>query len=197
MLMTYLQSLCDHMYTLSWNRITPEYLLGGLVLLVLSLILGILLRKRLSGGTVQVLAFCLLLFYLYLLIGGTVVCRRPRAAFSYILKPFWSYASFRRATTRGMILRNCLMLFPVGFLLPLLFPGRRLRFSAMLLCAFCLAYCIEVLQLVLKKGTFELVDDPLHNVLGALLGYGCCQLVLTLRRTVAARRSEDRVGGAE
>lgn len=195
MLMTYLQSLCDHMYTLSWNRITPEYLLGGLALLALSLLLGVLLRRRFPGGAVQVLALCLLLFYLYLLIGGTIVCRRPRAAFSYILRPFWSYVTFRRATTRGMILRNCLMLFPVGFLLPLLFPRRRFRFSTMLLCAFCLTYCIEVLQLVLKKGTFELVDDPLHNVLGALLGYGCCQLVLTLRRTAAARRGEEEKRG--
>lgn len=182
MLMTYLQSVCDHMYTLSWNRITPEYLLGGLALLLLSLTLGLGLRKRFRLRLVQVLAFCLLLFYLYLLIGGTIVCRRPKTAFSYILKPFWTYASFRKATTRGMILRNCLMLFPVGFLLPLLFPARRFRFSAMLLCAFILTYCIEVLQLVLKKGTFELVDDPLHNVLGALLGYGCCQLILLFTR---------------
>ena len=189
MLMTYLQSICDRMYTLSWNRITPEYLLGGLILLLLSLVLGLGLRKRLRFHLVQVLAFCLLLFYLYLLIGGTIVCRRQRAAFSYVLRPFWTYASFRKATTRGMILRNCLMLFPVGFLLPLLFPRRRFRFSSMLLCAFTLTYCIEVLQLVLKKGTFELVDDPLHNILGALLGYGCCQLVLYLRRA-ATRRGE-------
>ena len=189
MLYPTLQSLCDWLYPLAWNRITPEYLLASLLVLFISLLAGFLFRRRYGLTCVQILAGCLLLFYLVLLIGGAVVCRRTRSTYTYILRPFWSYtvADPRGPTARGMILRNCLMLFPLGLLLPLSLPRKNIRFKTVVIVSVLFAYGIEFSQLFLKKGNFELVDDPFHNVIGAMLGYAVYLFLRKINKVIQKR----------
>lgn len=76
---------------------------------------------------------------------------------------------------------NILMFVPVGVLLRLM-EVKPLR---MILTAVLLSYSIEVMQLIFKKGYFELFDDPFHNVLGVVMAYGLTSLVVAIGRRVA------------
>lgn len=64
---------------------------------------------------------------------------------------------------------NVLMFVPVGLLLGCTYKD--IGWKRMLVVALCLSVSIEVLQFILQKGFAEL-DDVMHNVLGAALGFG-------------------------
>jgi glycopeptide antibiotics resistance protein len=68
----------------------------------------------------------------------------------------------------GNLLGNIIPFMPLGFLLPLLY--RPISWKGVLGIAVAFSLCIEILQLVLRVGTFD-VDDILLNTLGVMLGY--------------------------
>jgi glycopeptide antibiotics resistance protein len=72
---------------------------------------------------------------------------------------------------------NVAAFMPLGFLLPLAFRG----FNAVktYIVAFALILCAEVLQLVSRRGVFD-VDDLLLNMLGSIIGYGVYKLLFIL-----------------
>ena len=86
-----LSRLCDLFYRLSWNLITPRFLAFTLLLLAALLPLCIWAVRRGRLRPSQAAALLLLALYLVLLFGATVICRRTRASYSYILRPFWTY----------------------------------------------------------------------------------------------------------
>ena len=192
MLFAALKKICEMIHTFAWNTVSPKYLLSAAVLLCCLLLAGQLCVRNGKASTLQVTVGSLLLTYLYLVFGATVFCRVPRETISCILRPFWSYAQAiipEKKTIRGMIARNIVMLFPMGFLLPLCMGNKRISLRLMVSVTLTVSYMVEFLQLLLKRGTFELVDDPFSNLTGALLGYGLFCLLSRLQR-IPVRHAE-------
>ena len=76
------------------------------------------------------------------------------------------------------ILGNILAFAPLGFLLPLLDQKYR-KFYRMAILSLLFSLLVEVVQLLLKVGIFD-VDDLLLNTLGGMLGYVVCRLYMRL-----------------
>lgn len=119
----------------------------------------------------------LLLIYLILVFGTTVLTRKPgRRRFQ--LELFWSWKEILKpegrtgsVTRGGLLLENLLniaLLFPAGILLAMVW-GRRLRWYQGLIFGLAVSMVIEVFQLVLCRGLFEF-DDIIHNGLGCMIG---------------------------
>ena len=83
----------------------------------------------------------------------------------------WSWKEVLAVRDREMmteILMNCVMLMPVGILLPVA-AGRRIHPAVALLAGVVLSGTIEVSQFIFARGLFEW-DDIIHNSLGCMLG---------------------------
>lgn len=76
------------------------------------------------------------------------------------------------------VLLNIALFVPLGLLLPLLAKVFR-RWYAMLAAGFVTSLAIELMQLVTKRGMFD-VDDLFTNTLGAMLGWGVTAAILSL-----------------
>ena len=66
------------------------------------------------------------------------------------------------------ILLNCILLMPVGCLLPLIY-AYKVRLRTTFAIGFGISAVIEVSQLVFCRGLFEW-DDMIHNSLGCMFG---------------------------
>ena len=120
----------------------------------------------------------------------TVISRPVLASRSIELLPLWSYYDAiveHSLTQAGWIAVNLCMLLPIGFLLPAA-HRRPITWRRPLLWGLVMAFTIELLQLLLKRGTFELFDDPVNNLLGCLAGYAIQRLTRSGRRTAGRRR---------
>lgn len=67
------------------------------------------------------------------------------------------------------IVGNVVAFIPFGFILPAISPRNR-KFLNIALLSFELTLSIEIMQLVLQVGTFD-VDDILMNLIGGIIGY--------------------------
>lgn len=116
----------------------------------------------------------ILLGYVSFVLYRVVFMRKTIGIYRYKLDPFWSYG------VNGGIRENLLnvMLFmPIGFLLYLCF--KKQPWWLLILSGFLFSVTIELLQLVLRKGFFE-IDDVFHNTLGCIIGYCICRLTITM-----------------
>lgn len=68
---------------------------------------------------------------------------------------------------------NIALLVPVGFFLPLLYPN--ITWKKSLVFAFASGLVVEILQVVLRVGIFD-IDDVILNALGVMIGYWACIL---------------------
>ncbi len=68
-----------------------------------------------------------------------------------------------------MIVFNLLMFMPLGFLLSFLLQSKH-KTTKVLWISFFISLMIEFLQLITKRGIFEL-DDLIHNTIGSMMGY--------------------------
>lgn len=138
----------------------------GLIELVLALVKKDNYKKRIVSA----------LFYPYLLIvlSLTLLDRVPSSDYRYLLKLFWSYDSYNREywVMGREVVCNIIMLFPFGFLFPLLMreSGKEKLTRYTILFSFLFTLLIEVTQLITKRGFFEF-DDIYHNTMGAVAGY--------------------------
>lgn len=128
-------------------------------------------------------AFSALLTYAFLLLVMLVLARRTRQSPSVILDPFYSYRKILAHTAGSfewlcLDLFNCLLYLPLGLFFAAWTGARRSggrRHAGRFLpgraaaLGFLCSLLVETLQLVLRRGVFEL-DDLLHNTLGAALG---------------------------
>lgn len=76
------------------------------------------------------------------------------------------------------ILLNIAMLIPLGFFLPLFFVYFR-KFHRCVIASATVTLVIELIQLIFKKGFFD-VDDIFNNTLGAILGWCVTMFLLSL-----------------
>ena len=125
----------------------------------------------------QTLAAALLIAYVFLVMSVTVLSRGHLIQNNTLLKPFWSYGALiygkKKYSILTEIVLNILMLIPVGFLLPFLVRKHTVLYG------FLCSLCIEVFQLVTKRGYFE-IDDLIHNTLGVVIGVGLYRLFVKL-----------------
>ena len=78
---------------------------------------------------------------------------------------------------------NVLLFVPFGFLLPYL--KKTLSLKQTVLCCFLLTLCIECLQLIFKRGIFD-IDDLICNTAGGLIGG---LIVFVFRAKKASRKT--------
>ena len=155
-----------------------------LAVLLFAIILIIVLCRRKRILCSQAVAGLLLLLYLITVLGSTVFARMPGER-RYQLEVFWSWKRiFHSVAQGGSMLRNPLfqenilnmfMLFPAGFLLPLVF-ARKMKWYQGLLFGMVVSSGIELLQLFLCRGLFEF-DDIIHNSFGCMIGTLCGNVV--------------------
>ena len=148
-----------------------------LAVLLFAIILLIVLYRRKLILCSQAVAGFLLLLYLITVLGSTVFARMPGER-RYQLEVFWSWKKiFHSVVQDGSVIQNqlfqenilnLLMLFPAGFLLPLVF-AKRMKWYQGLLFGMVFSSGIELLQLFLCRGLFEF-DDIIHNSFGCMIG---------------------------
>ena len=160
------------------------------------------------GRARRALGVAMLLAYACVCARLTLVGRRVGAGPQANLRPLWSYRAALmweghrlRVQDAGLleqIVLNYLLFVPLGCLLPLTWPGRHVgdgaargAARAALVAAAC-SPCVELAQLVLRVGLFEL-DDVLGNALGAVLGYALSRTIRT-EASVRVGRSAHRPG---
>ncbi|MCI8551312.1 MAG: VanZ family protein [Lachnospiraceae bacterium] len=83
---------------------------------------------------------------------------------------------------------NVAAFMPFGFILPMLRFSNRKWHVVTLLSLLC-SLCIETVQLISMRGSFD-VDDLLLNTLGGFLGYLCFLAAVSLRRQIHEGRQE-------
>ncbi len=89
--------------------------------------------------------------------------------FKEIRRGFWCLTNGMEGYFFLNVIMNIVAFMPFGFILPILSPKNR-RFLNAALLSLELTLTIEILQLVLKAGRFD-VDDIILNALGGMLGY--------------------------
>ena len=112
----------------------------------------------------------LLLAYILLVLGKTVLFREVSAEVEANTYPFWSYIEgfSSRRYILVQILLNILMFIPIGLLGSDALKTN--RFLKVTLFGLVLSLTIELLQLVFRRGLFEF-DDIFHNTLGCIIGF--------------------------
>lgn len=118
----------------------------------------------------QATAAFVLLLYLGIVFGSTVFTRTATIR-QYELIPFWSWKEVVVSHNWALLqenLLNCILLSPVGILLPLVF-GHRIRPRTSFLIGVLVSAVIELCQLFFMRGLFEW-DDIIHNGLGCMFG---------------------------
>ena len=171
-----------------WSANELIVILTVLLFAIISLI-TLCWRKRIRCS--QAVAWFLLLLYLITVLGSTVFTRIPGER-KYQLEVFWSWKKiFHSVAQNGFVLQNQLlqenilnmvMLFPVGFLLPLVF-ARKIKWYQGLLFGMAVSSGIELLQLFLCRGLFEF-DDIIHNSFGCMIGALLGNVVWRLERRI-------------
>lgn len=127
------------------------------------------------------LAWVLVAGYAAFILYVTVFGRAETEDIKYNFMPFWSYFATMRGEGVNLMRVNYLnvaMFVPMGVLLWCAM-GKREWWKVLLLLVLFSA-CIEVLQLVLRRGFCEF-DDLFHNAVGGMIGYYLCRLVAKIR----------------
>lgn len=112
----------------------------------------------------------MLLVFLAVVFNSTVFSRKSTGVCRYELELFWSWREVLDGNKVSLQenLLNCILLFPAGVFLSVMFRGK-LRWWKGLLSGVVISAVIEVCQLVLHRGLFEW-DDIIHNGIGCMLG---------------------------
>lgn len=90
------------------------------------------------------------------------------------IERFWTYRGELGIHSFYNLAGNILIFVPAGFFIPVLWENKR-GFFFTTCVTFDMSLLVEILQIVLRVGSFD-VDDLILNTLGGMLGY----LLLTL-----------------
>lgn len=129
------------------------------------------MRTEKGYDTDLLVRFGTLSFYMAMVAGVTLLNRESMAYHQWNFQLFWSHEAVRRGSVSSLlqIISNIVMFMPWGFLVPYIWKKMR-SFSAVLSASLGFTLAIESVQLLTKRGLFEL-DDIIHNTIGGLLGY--------------------------
>ena len=168
-------------YNPMWSEREIAYFSALLILVTAGVLYGIRKQKwnRMQGAAIVVLfAFLGIVF-------GSTVFTRATTMRQYELQPLWSWYEVIWHNDRELLkenLLNCLMLVPMGLLMPVVFD-HRLKLNRAFIAGFIVSAVIELSQLVFRRGLFEW-DDMIHNALGCMLGcWVMNQIVINLKKS--------------
>ena len=89
------------------------------------------------------------------------------------LVPFWTIETYISDLSFSVafmnVFGNIVPFIPMGFLLPMAFPSQRNIIKTMISC-FLLILSVEILQLILFLGSFD-IDDIILNLLSCFIGF--------------------------
>ena len=162
-----------------------------IVFIIVIFVAAYLLYKQKIACSQVVAGFAAFTF-LAIVFASTVFTRTPFTNRQYNLKLFWSWREVLDSHNWELLeenLLNCVLLFPLGVLLPLVFR-RRIKWFKGFLYGFLVSAVIELCQLALRRGLFEW-DDMIHNGLGCMLGCGLMSLINWLRHRVKPGGESD------
>lgn len=162
------------MYFSVLHRI-PLYVYVVLILFLCLGILLILMIKKVKNKR-SAIGVLLLIEYLFVLYGSTIIYRIYRVKQGHNFNPFWSYQSIVNGNNALLVenIMNILLFVPLGLFLGMTF--RLIKWWQVLLSGLFVSVSIEVLQFVLKRG-FSEFDDVVHNVLGCMIGFCILKLL--------------------
>ena len=187
-------------------NLASEYLKMGIIIglfMMFCIFAGYFLvyRKILKGQRVigwrVFLWWGIFLCYLFVVLGATLLNRGHGWTNDKIQPLFYSYRdawiSFSNAAWRNIILNFC-MFIPFGIWLP--FGIKRFRkFWKTYLAGFAFALLIECIQLLSRRGIFEL-DDILGNTVGTMIGYGLFAIAAWIIHIMKERKGKNVVSVA-
>ena len=118
----------------------------------------------------QAAAVLALVVFLGIVFGSTVFTRAVSIR-QYELVPFWSWRDIICYHDWELLkenLLNCILLLPVGVLLPVI-TNHKIKWHQALAVGILVSAIIEFSQLIFMRGLFEW-DDMIHNGLGCMIG---------------------------
>ena len=107
---------------------------------------------------------------------ATILFREVSENIRYSFIPFLSFTQLYNKLLAEILL-NVAMFVPIGYLLGL--AKKRMTFVIILKIGCILSLTIEIIQLVSRRGVFN-IDDIIHNTLGCAIGYGAFRLCNTI-----------------
>ena len=157
-----------------WVTYNPKWSIREIAVFIMILILAMVIVfsgiRRQKWKKIQGIAMIILVIFLGIVFGSTVFTRVTSVR-QYELKPFWSWYEVVRYHDWKLLeenLLNCILLMPMGILLPVIFD-HKVKLKRAFFMGFLISAVIELSQLVFKRGLFEW-DDMFHNALGCMLG---------------------------
>ncbi len=190
--MDYFELSLKYAYSQSLKLITGRDIFISAILFFFIIITGNIWKNDKNGKKVmtgnkemwhglnnKVIWLAVLAPYIYLVLSFTVINRPEMKNGLVQLMPFWTIREIVKTRNIKLLLEcffNILMLVPFGFILKKL----NIKIGHTLLLGMIFSYSIEISQLITKRGLFELVDDPFHNICGVALGYLLCKWVESL-----------------
>lgn len=156
---------------MKYNQWTAREMAIFIVVLIVSSTCALIVYRNDPRFTkLRAVSTVLLAAFMYVVIASTLLTRSSgERIIKYI--PFWSwYEVITKGNVRlfKQIVLNCILLLPMGMLLPLA-AGKQISAWKGFLLGFAFSALIETSQLVFRLGWFEW-DDMLHNGLGCMLG---------------------------
>ena len=152
------------------SRVPSELWLAIGILLCIGLACIFRMKKSKEQKWRYIGVLCLAI-YVFIVLCNTVIFRTDSHTSRVLLIPFWSYVEAVKESRSFYLIENLLniiLFVPIGLFLKMTF--RNIKFIQILLCGLLFSLTIEISQLILYRGWFE-VDDLMQNTLGAILGY--------------------------
>lgn len=178
-------------------QLGKQYAVLGFVVAVLSVLLMVFCfaiyckyfrREKTKLPWTKFVASGLFVFYFSVVIGATMLNRGRSEHGMVQLGLFETYIDAwyeaDMVQWRNLVL-NVLMFCPIGFLLPFTFSIFRKWWTTYLVGFGCTLF-IEIMQYVRRCGVFQ-TDDLLNNFFGAMIGFGCFQLVILIKNNWLGR----------
>lgn len=186
-----------------------DYLVLGIAVAAVAVLLFVAgyaaVYKRICKGKrrirpAQVVWAAVFVCYLVVVLGAVMLGRSEGWGGGRAAPLFYSYRhawySVSASEWRNIVL-NILMFVPLGFLLPLGIKWFRTCYRTYI-AGFLMTVCIELAQLVLRRGVCEM-DDIVNNTVGTMIGYGVFaivwQVLLNMKKRKQPHENSDGIRG--
>lgn len=164
------------------KALTPDhYQILSVVFCVSLAFLLFLFRKKVVFWRLGIY-YTVIVEYLFLLFYVTIIHRDTSDEARIILTPLWSYSVVGEMAPNVAleVMLNVLLHVPLGALLGL---KKQVNLKKVLIISGFLSIVTEILQAILKRGFCE-TDDLIHNLTGAVIGYGFIKSLIILKNHI-------------
>lgn len=184
-----------------------------LIIFICIFLFSLLVQNSLNNREHRLLrsaSIAFVLDYIVLLFAMLVLSRKPSGEYKYILIPFRSYLNMISNSNTGkewrfLALFNVMLFIPFGFLLTFerytknrnkKYIYQKKTYFEILIYGFTLSLVLELLQLILQSGVFE-VDDLIHNSCGTIIGAYAFSAFIKIKDVLCTKTSERQSNSTE